>query len=76
MSTDSDLFGTMLRVENKDIFVDLKKNNNGTYLKITERKSSSRNTILIPSSGVVRLKEALDDVLKVLTPEKNARYLI
>ena len=70
MSTDSDLFGTMVRVENKDIFVDLKKNNNGTYLKITERKNKSRSTILIPSSGIARLREVLDEVLNLLSPEK------
>lgn len=72
MNTDSDLFGTMVRVENKDIFIDLKKNNNGTYLKITERKNGNRNTILIPSSGIVRIKEVLDDVLKLISPEKSA----
>ena len=63
MSTVDDiLFETMLRVENKDIFVDLKRNRSGVYLKISERNGSSRNTVLIPASGILRLKKVLDDV--------------
>lgn len=76
MSTDSDLFETKFRVENKDIFIDLKKNDNGTYLKISERKNGNRNTILIPSSGIAKLREIFDEILTVATPStKSARYL-
>jgi hypothetical protein len=53
-SGDDIIFETMLRVENKDIFVDLKRNRSGVYLKISERNGNSRNTVLIPSSGIVR----------------------
>lgn len=65
------LFGTMIRVENKDIFVDLKKNKNGIYLKISERNRSSRNTVLIPASGISRLHKVLEDVLKIETNSKS-----
>ena len=57
------LFETMVRVENKDIFVDLKKNRNGVYLKISERRNGNgRNTILIPASGIHKLKAILEEV--------------
>ena len=51
-------------MENKDIFVDLKKNKNGFYLKISERRNGSeRNTVLIPSSGIQKLRSVLDEVV-------------
>lgn len=57
------LFESMIRVENKDIFVDLKKNKSGIYLSISERRvGSGRNTLMIPSSGIARLRTVLDEV--------------
>ena len=61
-NVDDIIFETMLRVENKDIFVDLKRNRSGVYLKISERNGGSRNTVLIPASGILRLKKVLDEV--------------
>lgn len=69
-ATDETLFETMVRVENKDIFVDLKKNKGGVYLKISERNGAGRNTVLIPSSGIAKLKAVLDDVVKVSSKSK------
>jgi len=60
---DESLFEKVLRVETKDIFVDLKKNRNGVYLKISERNGATRNTVLIPASGLERLKNVLDDAI-------------
>lgn len=60
---DDSIFEKVLRVETKDIFVDLKKNKNGTYLKISERNGTTRNTVLIPASGLERLKAVLDDAV-------------
>jgi RNA recognition motif-containing protein len=61
-SIDDILFETMLKVENKDIFIDLKRNRSGVYLKISERNGTARNTVLIPASGILRLKKVLEDV--------------
>lgn len=49
-------------MENKDIFVDLRQNSSGVYLKLSERNGKSRSTILIPASGIVRLKSVLEEV--------------
>ena len=65
VNTDS-LFESMIRVENKDIFIDLKRNQNGVYLKISERRNGTgRNTVLIPSSGIQRLKAVFDEISKL-----------
>jgi len=52
-------------VENKDIFVDLKKNGNGVYLKLSERNGKSRSTVMIPASGIMRLKSVLDEIVDI-----------
>ena len=59
------LFALYFRVETKDIFVDLKKNANGVYLKLSERNGRSKNAVLIPASGLSRLKEALEEVIAI-----------
>jgi len=68
---DQDLFGTMIKVENKDIFVDLRQNSGGVYLKLSERNGKSRSTILIPASGINRLKAVLEEVSAISS--KNPR---
>jgi len=60
-ATDLDLFSQMVRVENKDIFVDLKRNKGGDYLKISERNGNARSSVLIPASGIQRLLSALQE---------------
>ena len=47
----------------QDFFVDLKRNANGVYLKISERQRSNRNTIMIPISGLEDIVEALNDAI-------------
>ena len=72
-TADDLLFETMLRIENKDIFVDLKKNRSGVYLKISERNGNARNTVLIPASGILRLRRVLDDVAAASVKTKSVR---
>lgn len=71
-SEDQDLFGTMIRIENKDIFVDLRRNNNGTYLKLSERTGKMRKTVLIPASGIKKLQGVLEDVLKIVNNKSKS----
>jgi len=60
---DETIFEKVLRVENKDIFIDLKQNRQGTYLKISERNGTSRSTVLIPASGLERLCKVLEEAV-------------
>jgi hypothetical protein len=59
---DDSIYEKVLRIENKDVFVDLKTNKGGMYLKISERKDGQRNSILIPASGITRLTETLQEL--------------
>ena len=71
---ENEIYSAKIRVENKDIFVDVKKNDKGTYLKISERKrDKGRNTILIPASGLEALREVLGDALTALNPPAPAK---
>jgi len=67
-SADETLYEQLVHVENKDVFVDLKKNKNGIYLKLSERNqgNGSRNTVLIPASGIARLRTVIEEVSQVL----------
>jgi hypothetical protein len=74
-------YETMMKVENKDIFIDLKRNKSGVYLKFSERNGSVRNTVLIPASGIERLKEILNEVSTAsenitIKPSKATRLVI
>lgn len=58
-SNDEELVSHKLRMNNKDLFIDLKQNKNGMYLKISERSRGRRSSIVIPASGLAALSEAL-----------------
>lgn len=62
------------RIENKDLFVDLRRNANGVYLKLSERKGTVRNTVLIPASGILRLKNVLEEALQISMKNVKIRY--
>lgn len=59
---DEAIYKKILKIENKDVFVDLKSNQNGVYLKISERNGNNRNSILIPASGIKRLGDAIQEM--------------
>eukprot|EP00250_Pteridium_aquilinum_P012345 c20670_g1_i1 orf=583-1428(+) len=50
--SDVELISKTLQVEHKIFYFDLKKNNNGRYLKISEKVSGSRSTIIVPASVI------------------------
>jgi len=72
-----ELFETVVKVDTKDIFVVLKQNSDGAYLRISEKTPRSRSSIAIPLSGVNDIKKALDAAVKAgsnLPPlEKSSR---
>jgi len=62
----SPLFSKTLRIESKTIFVDVKENSNGTYLKIAERSTrGDRSTVVMAVSGIQELRDALDEALAI-----------
>ena len=64
-----------MRVENKDIFIDLERNKSGVYVKISEKNGSLRNAVLIPISGISGLKKVLDEVTLASETMKVARFV-
>ena len=53
-----------LEVERKTICVSLKKNTQGSFLRITEEAHGRRNSVIIPSTGLQELKELVDAMLR------------
>lgn len=51
-ANDVELISKTLQVEHKIFYFDLKKNPSGWYLKISEKASGSRSTIIVPASGI------------------------
>lgn len=49
---DVELMSKTLQVEHKLFYFDLKENPRGRYLKISEKTSVTRSTIIIPSNGI------------------------
>ena len=66
MEDQEEIFTTSFLAGRKRIFVDVKENHAGTYLKIKERGDSQSNSILIPSGSIVELRNALDEAVQAL----------
>ncbi|KAH8055272.1 hypothetical protein JL722_8171 [Aureococcus anophagefferens] len=63
---DSALFEASFGAGRKQIFVDVKENDFGTYCKIKERGANQNNSILIPSESIVKLRDALNEAISTL----------
>lgn len=50
--SDVELMCKTLQVEHKLFYFDLKENPRGRYLKISEKTSATRSTIIVPFSGI------------------------
>ena len=66
MADQEEIFTTSFQAGRKRIYVDVKENHAGTYLKIKERGDSQSNSILIPSGSIVELRNALDEAVQAL----------
>ena len=53
-----------LRVENKNFYFDIKRNQQGRYMSISEVKGNFRNSILVPEIGWESFRDVLDDYVK------------
>jgi len=57
-----EIFSQKIEARNRTIFVDLKKNANGKFLKVSERlKNGNRNTIMV---GEEEMPDFVDAILK------------
>lgn len=52
-----------LQIERKHFIIELRQNERGRFLKITEESHGRRNTVIIPSTGLDDFEDLLDQVL-------------
>lgn len=52
-----------LQIERKHFNVELRENDRGKFLRITEEAHGRRNTIIVPSTGVDEFTGAISEVL-------------
>ncbi|BAS71420.1 transcription factor Pur-alpha 1 [Oryza sativa Japonica Group] len=67
---DVELVSKTLQFEHKLFYFDLKENPRGRYLKISEKTSSTRSTIIVPVAGVAWFLDLFDYYIR--TDERDA----
>ena len=53
-----------LHIELKHFHVELRENDSGKFLRITEETHGRRNTIIVPSTGVNELTAVIEEVIE------------
>jgi hypothetical protein len=61
---DTPLFTAHLQVEQKQFTFVLEQNAQGSFVRITEEVSGRRNSIIIPTTGLERLRDSLNEMIK------------
>ena len=64
-----------IRVENKNFYFDIKRNQQGRYMSISEVKGNYRNSILVPESGWENFRDVLDEYVKQVVKENYLEKL-
>ena len=65
---DEPLASEKVQVDRKVFFLDLKENQRGRFLKITEDVGGRRDTIMLPASG---FQDFLDAVTRIISLEEK-----
>ena len=63
--SDDPLASEKIQVERKIFFLDLKENQRGRFLKITEDVGGRRDTIMLPASALQEFLEALTRIVDI-----------
>ena len=63
MALDNELISERIQVERKLFYFDLKENERGRFLRITEDVNGRRDAIVVPASGLEAFRAALDRVI-------------
>ena len=63
-TVDRELASEQVQVERKLFTFELRENPRGRFLRVTEDVGGRRDTIIIPATGLDRIREALDLVIK------------
>ncbi|MCK4667521.1 DNA-binding protein [Candidatus Dependentiae bacterium] len=65
---EEEIYSRELLVENKKFFFDVKENQNGRFLRITEKSWGRKSRIIIPITGV----KTIIDILKNIKEYDNS----
>ncbi len=57
------LFSKGIVIEKKKFYFDLKENDQGKYLRITEKGSKYKNRIIVPVNGLKDFKKVLEELI-------------
>ncbi|MBA2242738.1 MAG: DNA-binding protein [Chthoniobacterales bacterium] len=60
---DNVIEAKQLQIERKNFHVELRENDRGRFLRITEEAHGRRNTIIVPSTGVSEFTAVIEEVL-------------
>ncbi len=63
-NTDKEILSKRLDIESKIFFFEYKENPNGRFLRIIEKSSGRRNSIVIPDSGIEEFINILESIKK------------
>jgi len=61
---EEETFPAHLRIENKNFYFNIKSNQQGRYMSISEVKGNFRNSLLVPESGWESFRDVFDDYVK------------
>ncbi len=64
---DSIIQSKQLQIERKHFHLELRENDRGKFLRITEEAHGRRNTIIVPSTGIDEFTAAISETLMVST---------
>ncbi len=68
---DNVIESKQLQIERKLFQFELRENDRGRFLRITEEAHGRRNTIIVPSTGIEQFTAAIEEVLA--PPNNSAR---
>lgn len=61
---DRELLTEQVQVERKLFSFELRENPRGRFLKVTEDVGGRRDTVIIPATGLDKIREALDHAMR------------
>jgi len=68
---DTEIDSTRMFIEAKLLYLDLKENTYGRFLKVVEVNNGKRTTIIIPESGLTKFAEAINDIVERNPPASS-----
>lgn len=64
MAVDKEIFSRHFNVERKQLYFDLRENQRGRFLRITEDVGGRRDAVIIPSAGLEQLRVVIEELIK------------